>query len=184
MRRSKLCPSGLAWLLACVLLAIEQGACIEAADPLPIRRFRPTSPGFDVIEAKLGPAGGTLSLLGGASVAVPQGALNDEVWLAIRARELATLARLPEGVEAISQPHSFLPVGQRFAREVSLQLAYRDTRDQTDVALLRLDDAKDTRWERVGGATTSIGVARAQVQRLGIYVVVRSSAAEDASVGE
>ena len=182
IRRRGLCPTRcFTWLFCCGLLLC---ACEAQPEPLPIRRFRPTSAGPLQVEAKLGPVGGTLTLPSGASAQVPEAALEREVWLSIRARTLDTLTPLPEGSEALTRTYVFLPVAQRFERPVNLQIAYPDLREKAELEVLRLDDARDGRWERVADATTTVGVARISTERFGIYVVVRRSVREDAGVGD
>lgn len=146
--------------------------CHEAADPLPVIRARPSSPGTDQVEATFGSRGGTLSLTGGASVSIPAGALSKDTRLAILARDVGSLAPVPAGMEAVSRAFSFLPVAQEFQKPVAMQLAYRQGSDaMRRLQVLRLDHGRDRSWEAVE-ASPSVGVARISTLRFGIYVVV------------
>lgn len=146
--------------------------CHEAADPLPVIRARPSSPGTVQVEATFGSRGGTLSLAGGASVSIPAGALAKDTHLGILARDVGSLAAVPSGLEAVSRAFSFLPVTQEFKKEVAIQLAYRQGSDaMSRLQVLRLDHGRDRSWEAVE-ASPSVGVARISTLRFGIYVVV------------
>jgi len=158
-----------AWALTLALCTIA--GCHGASDPLPVIRARPSSPGTDQVEARFGSGGGTLSLVGGASVSIPAGALSKDTHLAIFARDVDSLAPLPAGLQAVSRAFSFLPVTQTFQKQVAMQLAYRQSADgMARLQVLRLDQGRDRSWEAVE-SSSGVGVARISTLRFGIYVV-------------
>ena len=109
----------------------------------------------------IGPDGGELSLADGTSVAIGEGALSEDVEIAVsslssaQASELA--ATLDSGLELVSDLYAFTPHGTSFSTAVDIEIPFDSS--STQLFVVRLDDEDDTTWEQLAGATFSAGVA-------------------------
>ncbi len=82
---------------------------------------------------------------------------------------------LPSGFQTAGRALRFEPEGQQFDEDVTLRLGYDPSIAASDLKVMRLDNASDTSWEEVMGASFDQGLAEVTVRSFSIYVVVSPS---------
>ncbi|MBI3181067.1 MAG: IPT/TIG domain-containing protein [Myxococcales bacterium] len=129
--------------------------------------------------ALIGPGGGSVSVtavgpLLGASVAVPPGAVSQQVWVWIRLIEADSLPPLGDGVVALGPAVAFETNASGFAVPVTISVPFDRTLlpavwgDISRVRMYRLDSGQGVFGE-VAGASESGGLMHARVTSFSIY---------------
>jgi hypothetical protein len=150
----KLLTAGLTLLLAC------GGGDPPAGDDAPdAPDARGPDAAADQVSSAIGPAGGTLEV-GGATITVPAGALDEEVTLTLAIAGALT-APLPDGLAAVTPQVWLTPHGQIFALPVTVELPLDDAPAGTAFAWY-LDDEEDTEWAPLAAAVVDDDVLRYQ----------------------
>ncbi len=129
-------------------------------------------------QARIGELGGEVKAYNGA-VSVPEGALDGDTMIAIaETPPAAIMAELPGVLEPVTPPMAFTPHGTTFTEPVTLSLFYDEGMPTDDLSVLRLDDEKDTSWERVDDSDVMMndGVALVSTTHFSVYTVVSCKA--------
>lgn len=117
------------------------------------------------------PASGSTLTFDGVSVAIPDGALDTPVEVTVEAIE--NHAHLPQGLpgsgQALGPAFAFRPHGLTFAAPVIIEIPY--SVEHPRMAVLRLDNEVDRRWEVAPGGQFADGVARIEVTSFSSYMV-------------
>jgi hypothetical protein len=122
-------------------------------------------------------AGGSVES-GGASVVVPEGALEDAVEVAVEVLDdVAT--DLPEGTSLAGDTVAFLPHGTTFSSPVTLTIAH----DGSATGVMRLDDEDDTSWEAMSDVTVTANTVEVQTTSFSIYAAVAGAAGSTCAGG-
>jgi alpha-tubulin suppressor-like RCC1 family protein len=115
-----------------------------------------------------------VELSSGAKVEIPEGALTKEANIAVR--ELEQSKRLPSEVDAASKAYAFEPHGTTFEKPVKISIPIDE--DAADLSVMKLDDDKDTTWERVPDAEKRDDALVVEVESFSIYRAVRPASAQ------
>jgi hypothetical protein len=129
-------------------------------------------------QKRIGEDGGEVKTYGGA-VAVPEGAVEGDVEVAVAETNPAALsAELPGVLQPVTPPMAFTPHGTTFEAPVTLSLFFDRALPSGDLHVLRLDDEQDTSWERVDPDSLQYGsgVAMVSTTHFSVYSVVRCEA--------
>jgi hypothetical protein len=115
-------------------------------------------------------AGGEVVTQSGA-VAVPKDALGGDTAIKISEVDASHVnAKQPAMMKSVSPATAFEPHDTVFAKSVALTVFYEAKSDH-NLVVLRLDNEKDTTWERVPEATFDKGAATIQTKHFSIYTV-------------
>lgn len=133
-----------------------------------------TPSGPPPVEASLGPAGGTLAVGQVFSVVVGAGALPATTTV----RGAVVQAPVPTPAPAASDVIELTPHGTTFTVPARVTLRYASTAPAHTLRVMRLDDARDTTWEPVGGVRFENGAATFDTLRFSYYVVLEGGACE------
>jgi hypothetical protein len=151
----------------------------DAGEELPPEPI--TNPAKDVREAVVEvtkSAGGEVVTQSGA-VAVPKDALRDDTTLKISEVDASQVnAKQPAMMKSVSPATAFEPHDTVFAKSVSLTVFY-EAKSDDNLVVLRLDNEKDTTWERVPDANFDKGAATIQTKHFSIYTVSECDPATD-----
>ncbi len=125
-------------------------------------------------QAKIGQSGGDVTTHDGA-VAIPAGAVEGEVQVAVAEVDPATLsAPLSSALDPVTPPVAFTPHGTQFSEAVTLSLFFDKTVGTSNLHVIRLDNEQDTSWERVDPETVQFdsGLALVSTTHFSVYGVV------------
>lgn len=120
-------------------------------------------------QTTIGAAGGDATSPSGALVRIPGGALSGDTVVTVTIVDASTLAAPPAGTELVGKPHAFTPHGLQFSAPVAIVLPSTETSG----TVLRLDDERDTTWERVENVSFDGQAATFRTSHFSIYAVAR-----------
>ena len=142
--------------LALASLALALSACGGGSDA------PPASPPAAATAKTIGPAGGTVNGPGGASVAIPAGALTSDITIGIE-RTAAGAAQQPGGFAAASAMFALTPHGTAFAVPVRLTLPFDAASLPAGTRPQLFKTNAQNQWEPVAGAVFGADSVSAQI---------------------
>jgi hypothetical protein len=118
----------------------------------------------------LGPQGGTVVGLDGASVEVPEGALDTEITIRVAADSTGAPS-LTDAPRVVGNVYEVTPHGRPFDRPVTVRLPLPAVSLAPGESLVMLRADVGGRWTTVGGVDRDDGVLTADVDALGWFAV-------------
>lgn len=138
-------------ILAACAIALGTGGCEDSdgGGPEPI-----TKSGGSSVRATVGSAGANLELESGVKITIPRGALSEDTEIEIAEANTDSLRADPVEAGGLEAPITMKPHGQKFDRDLDIELPLsRESRELEvgNLRVLRLDDEDDRTFSQVEG---------------------------------
>jgi hypothetical protein len=129
----------------------------------------------------------TIMLKTGARLAIPEGAVDDDVEVVMKRPPdrdaLPLLKKVHDDYRVASAPYVVTPHGKSFNKDLELSLPIAKGERSGGIAVARLTDEKDKNWEIEGMAKVSGDTAKISIRHFSVYVLVEPVGADGLDAG-